>query len=1012
MLLCSSLLGSLVSLCRLLLQRDLVAQAEGNALRLAADAKVAPEGTVALLLDADVDQRVLPEDALGVEVGGKEAAVAVLVVDVGQTLHVGARDNVPEVGDGVRHRRVDRHLVLPLELGPHAAELQERAEGRRDVVHDVDVDVVEDDHVGPLGRGGALRGALRVVVHDVAVDDARLGRGHLDVGPDGDAGVRRHRVVLGALAQLEVAHRRELEAHVGERLVGLVDEEHVKHNVVVVHGHHRLGVDRVRQPSQLHHALEARPKVLLLGGARRPAHIQRVLILDLRHHHALTPELPKRQQVVGVRLDLGLALVLLLGLRRQRLLLLHQQRTVALPALLRPDLAHAGIVRVLQHHQAQPQALLAVVVHPARGHPRHAQPHNPAEDLHALPNVPVDGLLRHLLRGRQPQQQLRQRRRRHARKKEVPPQQQRPQARRLVLVDRQGVALPRAALRRVRAVGEHRGGLPRMVHRCVLRTLQRLLIHEGQAAQRGLDGRDGALDLGLGEAVLGEDPHGDPEDLADLDRGEEVGELVDDELPQARVCLDDLAHEEHHLRRAVAVGVIDEVDEHVHHRGGNVGKLDYARVDRLDEHLAVLGRLLHVARLGLDDLLLEHRDDLVDGGGVDELHDEVQHLLLDVDVGRAQAADNVHDQRLEHVRVLLLQVRQLVQHNQLHVVVAVGAEQLAVGLHRSPHRRLGRAERHQCARTLERHRVGRGALQPKHGADVLALLVRVLPANLADELEHVELDDVAHTRNLVNDAELVLHRTLLIAVAQHHKGIALGRHVALAVDKVANDLGSIWHQVLEAPVGVVDAQHRVAPHVRVPVLQVGPQRRHQRLQDVLLTHLRHEAQRGPTHKLVGVVEVVTDHVANENHLRQKVPVGPALLHRLQVKVKQLLERFVIVGNDELNNLHKQRPELLPVEHQDDDLLHRGDLGLRVRRLEARRELGRLAPRHGLIEDEIRALLLHSHLCTRSTPPQGTAPAPLDLLPAQAGRGPSWGCLAACSPALSRRGCFSAPHRPA
>ena len=57
------------------------------------------------------------------------------------------------------------HLVLPLKLGPHAAELDVHAARRVYVVHDVNVDVVQHHHV-PLGA--------RRLVHDVAKDGAGL----------------------------------------------------------------------------------------------------------------------------------------------------------------------------------------------------------------------------------------------------------------------------------------------------------------------------------------------------------------------------------------------------------------------------------------------------------------------------------------------------------------------------------------------------------------------------------------------------------------------------------------------------------------------------------------------------------------------------------------------------------------------------------------------------------------------------------------------------------------------
>ena len=63
---------------------------------------------------------------------------------------------------------VDRHLVLPLELCPHAPKLVIFAPRRRDVVHDVDVDVVEHYHV-------AVRRRARHVVDDVAENDGVFG---------------------------------------------------------------------------------------------------------------------------------------------------------------------------------------------------------------------------------------------------------------------------------------------------------------------------------------------------------------------------------------------------------------------------------------------------------------------------------------------------------------------------------------------------------------------------------------------------------------------------------------------------------------------------------------------------------------------------------------------------------------------------------------------------------------------------------------------------------------------
>ena len=109
-------------------------------------------GLAQVFLKTDICQRVLAEDGLGVEVGRHEAALALERLVGGQTLHVGRGQEAVEVAHEVGQGRVDADLVLPLELGPHGPELGLSAGGGHDVVHDVDVDVVQHHHV-PVARG-------------------------------------------------------------------------------------------------------------------------------------------------------------------------------------------------------------------------------------------------------------------------------------------------------------------------------------------------------------------------------------------------------------------------------------------------------------------------------------------------------------------------------------------------------------------------------------------------------------------------------------------------------------------------------------------------------------------------------------------------------------------------------------------------------------------------------------------------------------------------------------------
>lgn len=145
----------------------------------------------------------------------------------------------------IHNVRVNVHLVLPLKLGPHASELLLGTACRLDVVHDIDVDVVED-YAGRLGRSGRRLGVLVLrFVDDVAKDDAGLGRGDFDCCLDALEGVGAQGVARGTLDQLEVAERCEFDAQVLERLRGLVDDEDVEQDVELLYVDVGFGVDGV-----------------------------------------------------------------------------------------------------------------------------------------------------------------------------------------------------------------------------------------------------------------------------------------------------------------------------------------------------------------------------------------------------------------------------------------------------------------------------------------------------------------------------------------------------------------------------------------------------------------------------------------------------------------------------------------------------------------------------------------------------------------------------------------------
>ena len=75
-----------------------------------------------------------------------------------EALHVGALNDVVQIFVQIGDVGVDGDLVLPLELGPHLAELCVVARCRHNVVHYVDVYVIEHDAV-------SVAGGTRCVIH-------------------------------------------------------------------------------------------------------------------------------------------------------------------------------------------------------------------------------------------------------------------------------------------------------------------------------------------------------------------------------------------------------------------------------------------------------------------------------------------------------------------------------------------------------------------------------------------------------------------------------------------------------------------------------------------------------------------------------------------------------------------------------------------------------------------------------------------------------------------------------
>ncbi|KAF1773166.1 hypothetical protein GQ600_2108 [Phytophthora cactorum] len=119
------------------------ASRQRNPLCLTADTDVTSDATAILLLHAEIDKRVLAEYTFGVQIGSQEVRVPAQRCRRRHATHVCLVDHVLQELEHVRELRVHSHLVLPLELGPHRTEGCVCARGWLDVVHDVQMNVVQ-----------------------------------------------------------------------------------------------------------------------------------------------------------------------------------------------------------------------------------------------------------------------------------------------------------------------------------------------------------------------------------------------------------------------------------------------------------------------------------------------------------------------------------------------------------------------------------------------------------------------------------------------------------------------------------------------------------------------------------------------------------------------------------------------------------------------------------------------------------------------------------------------------
>ena len=116
------------------------------------------------------------ELALSVEVGDKEASGLVGVGDLGHELDVERVSEVLHILAQVKDWSRNLNFVLPVVISPLLLELELAAVSRHEGINEVDLDLVDVDHVWDV--------ATRAVKGKVPIDRSIVGRANLERGFD------------------------------------------------------------------------------------------------------------------------------------------------------------------------------------------------------------------------------------------------------------------------------------------------------------------------------------------------------------------------------------------------------------------------------------------------------------------------------------------------------------------------------------------------------------------------------------------------------------------------------------------------------------------------------------------------------------------------------------------------------------------------------------------------------------------------------------------------------------
>lgn len=179
----------------------------------------------------------------------------------------------------------------------------------------------------------------------------------------------------------------------------------------------------------------------------------------------------------------------------------------------------------------------------------------------------------------------------------------------------------------------------------------------------------------------------------------------------------------------------------------------------------------------------------------------------------------------------------------------------------------------------------------------------------------------------------------MVNAGERGEGVPLAGRVGFRLEEGTDELRGVGDKRRRVLEDGCDGKDCVLTNVRVTVLEALPGGGQQRLDKLGLPQLGEEAQGVASDVLVGVLEVISDTVADQDHFLLQLSAGVELGADLIVEIKHLLEGLRLGGHDEANDVHEQLGHRVAIEHDGEDALHGLNLALIGTLLELRPQVG-------------------------------------------------------------------------